>query len=240
MKVNIKLINENATVPEYALPGDAGLDLVATSKQINRFGQAVFGFGLSIEIPDGYMGLIFPRSSIQKTNSRMSNAVGVIDSQFRGELSAIMDQMDIGTEYRVGDRVAQLIILPYPKIELHIVNELSETKRGSNGHGSTGTQIFLFQGFKLNKKLKQVLEEVKNLKEENKQLKGKNSHNKQKKEQKQTQGIEACPRCHTGKVEHFDWGPMTGYLCDTCTYRGASPKRNEKKNWKNKKESKED
>lgn len=132
-------MNEHAVIPEYAMPGDAGLDLVATSKKINRLGQAVFGLGIAIEIPDGHVGLILPRSSIQKTNSRLGCSVGVIDSQFRGELTVVMDQIDMGVEYRVGDRIAQLVIIPYPKIEFNVINELTETERGTNSYGSTGT-----------------------------------------------------------------------------------------------------
>ena len=96
-----------------------------------------YKFGIAIEIPNGYVGLLFPRSSVYKKRQVLSNCVGVIDAGFRGEISVVM----IGTShesYKVGERAAQLIIMPFPKIEFEEVQELSETERGSGGYGSTG------------------------------------------------------------------------------------------------------
>jgi dUTP pyrophosphatase len=136
MKIKIKKLHKNAIIPSYAKDGDAGMDLTAISLELlEDFGCIKYNFGLSIEIPKGYVGLIFPRSSIYKSLQMMSNSVGVIDSGYRGELSAIMNSYG---SYMLGDRVAQLIILPYPKIEFEEVTELSETERGTNGYGSTG------------------------------------------------------------------------------------------------------
>jgi dUTP pyrophosphatase len=139
MKVKIKRLHKDAVVPVYAKPGDAGLDLVAT--QIISFDkeQVVYGTGLAIEIPEGYVGLVFPRSSIRKYEQYLSNSVGVIDSGYRGEIQATFNsRFYADVKYKVGEKIAQLIIMPYPHIDFEEVNELSETERGDGGHGSTG------------------------------------------------------------------------------------------------------
>ena len=140
MKVKVMKLDAGATVPKYAKPGDAGMDLYAVSQKFDDHGNYVFGTGLAMEIPEGYVGLIFPRSSISKTAHSLRNAVGVIDSGYRGE---IMMKFDINTHnspvYNVGDRIAQIIIMPYPQIEFEEVFELADSERGSGGFGSTGT-----------------------------------------------------------------------------------------------------
>lgn len=141
MKVKIKKLSEHAIIPTYAKSGDAGLDLVAIDLYKNHdYGFIEYGTGLSIEIPNGYVGLIFPRSSISKTPHTLANSVGVLDSGYRGEIKVRMryqeDKEDM--EYGFGDKIAQLIVLPFPKIELVESEELSETERGSGGFGSTG------------------------------------------------------------------------------------------------------
>lgn len=141
MKVRIKRLSENAVIPTYANPGDAGLDLVATYVKVedhNKYGFFEYGTGLAVEIPEGYIGLIFPRSSISKTGMMLANAVGVIDSSYRGEIKLRFKYISGTNSYEVGDRVAQLIILPYPIVEFEEVQELSETQRSSGGFGSTG------------------------------------------------------------------------------------------------------
>lgn len=141
MKVRIKRLSENAVIPSYANPGDAGLDLVATYVKVedhNKYGFFEYGTGISIEIPKGYVGLVFPRSSISKTGLMLSNAVAVIDSSYRGEIKLRYKYISGTASYEVGDRVAQLIILPYPIVEFEEAEELSETQRASGGFGSTG------------------------------------------------------------------------------------------------------
>jgi dUTP pyrophosphatase len=142
MKVRIKKLNENAVIPSYAKDGDAGMDLVATSIISNTSTQITYGIGLALEIPNGFVGLIFPRSSIRKTRLMLSNCVGVIDSGYRGELQATFNKINNDSvsenDYKVGDRVAQIMIIPYPPIEFDEVNELSDTERGEGGFGSTG------------------------------------------------------------------------------------------------------
>lgn len=143
MKVNIKKLNPNAIIPSYAKQGDAGLDLTSIGlyqPQKNEDGTGIVSYstGLAIEIPEGYVGLLFPRSSVADTSLTLANCVGVIDSGYRGEIivrfrvNATFPQL-----YQPGDRVAQLIIMPFPSIEFEEVSELSATERGENGFGST-------------------------------------------------------------------------------------------------------
>ena len=140
MKVKVMKLDAGATIPKYAKTGDAGMDLYAVTESFDEHGNYVYGTGLAMEIPEGHVGLIFPRSSISKTAHSLRNAVGVIDSGYRGE---IMLKFDINTlnspVYKVGDRIAQIIILPYPEIEFEEAWELSKTERGSGGFGSSGT-----------------------------------------------------------------------------------------------------
>jgi dUTP pyrophosphatase len=104
----------------------------------------VYGVGLAIEIPEGYVGLIFPRSSNAKTDLYLTNHVGVVDSGYRGEImfkfrkSNVIKNFQEARLYHVGERVGQLMIIPYPQIELEEVEELSSTERGNGGYGSTG------------------------------------------------------------------------------------------------------
>lgn len=138
MKVKIKKLHPNAVIPTYAKSGDAGMDLTVTSAFLGDE-HIKYSFGLAFEIPEGYVGLIFPRSSIYKTYNSLSNSVGVIDSGYRGEVSVVMYSANHNYNfYKIGDRAAQLIIMPYPKIEFEEVEELRDSERGSGGFGSTG------------------------------------------------------------------------------------------------------
>jgi dUTP pyrophosphatase len=143
MKVNIKKVHPDAIIPSYAKSGDAGMDLVATTIISETIGSITYGLGIALEIPEGFVGLVFPRSSIRKTNLQLSNSVGVIDSGYRGELQATFNKVqgidNVEREnYKVGDRVCQIMIIPHPTIEFNEVNELSNTERGEGGFGSTG------------------------------------------------------------------------------------------------------
>ena len=141
MQVKIKKLSPEAVIPTYAKEGDAGMDLVATSMKFDGT-QITYGTGLAIEIPEGFVGLVFPRSSIRKTDLSLSNSVGVIDSGYRGEIQATFNQKALSKNgsllYGVGDRIMQIIIIPYPPIEFEEVNELNNTERGEGGFGSTG------------------------------------------------------------------------------------------------------
>jgi dUTP pyrophosphatase len=154
MKVKIQKLNKKAKMPIYAKPGDAGMDLVAISKKVDSDGNVVYGTGIAMEIPEGYVGLIFPRSSNAKKDLLLSNCVGVIDSGYRGEITAKFKPSmsvhnpfkawwqifvrNLSKEYEVGDKIAQIIIMPYPQIEFELCDKLSETERGDGGYGSTG------------------------------------------------------------------------------------------------------
>ena len=140
MKVKIKKLHPNAVKPKYAKESDAGMDLVATTIISNTTFQVTYGIGLAIEIPDGMVGLIFPRSSIRNTELMLSNSVGVIDAGYRGELQATFNKLSglDSIAYKVGDRIAQIIIVPHPIIQIVEVDELSESSRGIGGFGSTG------------------------------------------------------------------------------------------------------
>ena len=147
MKVRIKKLNEGAIVPSYSKQGDAGMDLTAINISKDNVGNITYHTGLAIEIPEGYVGLLFPRSSISKKQQFLTNGVGVIDSSYRGEIMAkfkpVMGSYETilelfeSNEYEVNDRVVQLIIMPYPEIEFEEVEDLSSSERGYGGFGST-------------------------------------------------------------------------------------------------------
>lgn len=191
LKVKIKKLVETAVIPTYAKHGDMGMDLTATSVEYDKEKDCfVYHTGLAFEVPEGYGMLIFPRSSNRKTDSYMTNHVGILDSGYRGELLICFKNRDSrGTllnryrtdcfmeavannnkqeitayaykaitvsnaiinndvelnkfimkfaPYKVGDRIAQIVIIPYPKITFEEADELSDSERGTGGHGSTG------------------------------------------------------------------------------------------------------
>lgn len=141
LEIKFKKLVENAKMPTKAHPTDAGADLTAVSREWNKeLGCWVYGTGIATEIPKGYVGLVFPRSSIRKYCLSLTNCVGVIDSGYRGEIMCTFRPQSIGKEevYEVGDKIAQFIILPYPEVSYKEVESLSETDRGENGHGSSG------------------------------------------------------------------------------------------------------
>jgi len=143
MQVKVKKLHPDAVIPRYSKAGDAAMDLTAISVNKDEHGNAVYGTGLAIEIPEGYVGLLFPRSSITKQDMILKNSVGVIDSGYRGEiclrfLKVQAPYMEVEETYNVGDKIGQLIILPYPQIEFEEVTELSNTERSTGGFGSTG------------------------------------------------------------------------------------------------------
>ena len=176
MKVKIKRLSGKAVIPQYAKDGDAGLDLVATSiEYCDETSSVTYGTDLAVEIPKGYVGMLFARSSNKNKDLLPSNAVGIIDSGYRGEIKfnfksginsikqqafaiktaselfKIKNEVDFEdfikdfdeefkpiAGYQIGDRIGQLIIMPYPTIEFEEVEELTITERGAGGYGSTG------------------------------------------------------------------------------------------------------
>jgi len=143
MEVKIKRVDPAAVMPRKAHATDAGFDLVAVSKTVDDDWNAVYGTGLAFEIPVGYVGLLFPRSSNAKKDLILSNCVGVLDSGYRGEVMFKFKRQYVRSferrkEYEIGDRIGQLIIIPIPDIDFVEVNELSESERGTGGYGSSG------------------------------------------------------------------------------------------------------
>ena len=137
MRIRIKKLHADAVIPRYAHFGDAAVDLVAVREWEDKYGNVCYGTGLAMEIPEGHVGLLFPRSSISKTNLRLANAVGVIDSGYRGEIMLKFDREGV-RDYEVGDRVGQLMLIPIPSIQFVEVVNLPNSDRSSGGFGSTG------------------------------------------------------------------------------------------------------
>ena len=143
MELKFKKLQEDAVLPSYANPNDAGLDLTAISftQEFDKSGKLVLVYhtGLSVEIPEGHMGLIFMRSSVSQKSMSMCNAVAVIDCDYKGE---ILLKFKITTDaipsvYQPGEKFAQLVIVPVVLDETEFVDELSNTERGEGGFGST-------------------------------------------------------------------------------------------------------
>lgn len=144
--LKIQRLHPSAVIPTKANTGDAGLDLVCVesngnSQEAIESGIITYSTGIAVEIPEGYVGLLFPRSSIYKTDLRQCNAVGVIDSGYRGEIMVKYDLTPIhgyGNIYDIGDKIAQLVIMPIPTVNITVVDYLGESERGQGGFGSSG------------------------------------------------------------------------------------------------------
>jgi dUTP pyrophosphatase len=144
MEINIKLLNENAKVPTRGSEYAAGYDLYAATDydiEIAPHSTVKIGTGISVELPNGTFGAIFARSGLAtKKGLRPANCVGVCDSDYRGEYIVPMhNDTDEVMTIASGERIAQLIVMPFVGIEFNIVDELTETKRGDGGFGSTGS-----------------------------------------------------------------------------------------------------
>ena len=140
MDVNFVKLNKLAVSPSYAKDGDAGLDFRVSRVIYDNEKQISYGTDISMEIPRGYVGLIFPRSSVRDTDLILSNCVGVIDSGYRGEIMATFNKKEglMSYKYNIGEKMCQMIIIPYPKIKLIEKENLSETERGTGGYGHSG------------------------------------------------------------------------------------------------------
>lgn len=173
LRVHIKKLADNAVIPTYAHPTDAGMDLYATTKTFDEYGNMVIGTGIAVAIPKGYVGLLFPRSSISQHYCYLTDSVGVIDSGYRGEITfkfaakhisivnkslwkrlrllfaGKADENENGNvevynwwgnryQYQIGDRIGQLIIMPYPQVSFTETDNLPDSDRGTGGYGSTG------------------------------------------------------------------------------------------------------
>lgn len=145
MKLRIKKLDDRATVPTYGTEYSAGADLynlIGESVTIPTHSTYLVHTGISVEIPEGYCGLIFARSGLaSKRGLAPANKVGVIDADYRGEVMvALHNHTDRTQTVEGGERIAQLAIVPFLKADFELVDELSDTKRGSGGFGSTGTK----------------------------------------------------------------------------------------------------
>lgn len=144
MKLKIKKTSDRARVPFYATSGSAGFDLHAIDTVSIQAGSTVMvRTGLAFEIPEGYELQIRPRSGMSaKTKIRVSNSPGTLDSDYRGEVMIIIDNIsqNQADSYRInsGDRIAQAVLQKVEQAEFELVDELSETQRGSGGFGSSG------------------------------------------------------------------------------------------------------
>jgi dUTP pyrophosphatase len=147
LEVGFKKLHKDAVIPSYAKPGDAGMDLTVTEIKEEDGYTITYGFGLAVEIPLGYVGLIFPRSSVRNYDLILTNCVGVIDSGYRGELLSTFKKtpnilkslpFDYIKKYEIGERAAQILILPYPKIQPVEKKELTKTERNDGGFGHSG------------------------------------------------------------------------------------------------------
>lgn len=143
MQIKVKRLSETAVLPIKAHAEDAGFDLTCTNitTELNEVGQVTITYhtGIAIEIPTGYFALLVPRSSIHKKPIMLTNSAGVIDAGYRGEVMAKFRVTSdvVPSLYKIGERFAQLLILPVPEVQMIESEELSSAERGENGFGST-------------------------------------------------------------------------------------------------------
>ncbi len=143
MQIKFKKLHANAVIPKYAKTGDGGMDLIATEYSVDENGCHCYKTGLASEFPENYVALLFPRSSITKYALNLANCVGVLDSGYRGEIILKFKNTPNPSSgenkiYNIGDKIAQLVILELPKVEIFEVDNLSGSERGEGGFGSTG------------------------------------------------------------------------------------------------------
>ena len=143
IELPIQRLRADAVVPDRAYEGDAGLDLSACERiELAPGERAVVGTGLAVAIPDGYAGFVQPRSGLADRHGlTIVNSPGLIDSGYRGELKVIVLNTDRAEPFVVeaGMRIAQLVVMEVPELELVELDELPATERGVRGHGSSGT-----------------------------------------------------------------------------------------------------
>ena len=139
MIVKIKKLHKDAVIPKYQTSGSGCFDLTVNSIKSQSKNMITYGTGLSFEIPENFIGNIYPRSSIVKTGVRLANNVGKIDSDYRGEVLVVFDIINQDLPiYEVGERCCQMEIVPVIQVEFEEVSNLSVSDRGEGGYGSTG------------------------------------------------------------------------------------------------------
>lgn len=144
MELKVKKLTPDSTLPKYATPGSNAVDLTCTTVVLHN-DYAEVRTGIAVEIPKGYVGLLFARSSVSNKNLVLANGVGVIDSDYRGELSFRFKVLETASHgafkysklYNQGEKCGQLLLVECPKLEIKEVESLDETVRGSGGFGSS-------------------------------------------------------------------------------------------------------
>lgn len=141
MEIRFKKLSETAVAPFQGSKFAAGFDLTVDELEFSN-DQIKYNSNIAVEIPEGYVGLLFPRSSVYKHHILLTNSVGVIDSDYRGPIKAVFQREEAIrykiSGYKVGERFAQLIIVQNPSVKYIESDTLSETERGDKGYGSTG------------------------------------------------------------------------------------------------------
>jgi len=141
MDLKIKILDNSIPHPKYAHPGDAGLDLYSTIDCVLKpFERKLIPTGIKIELPEGYAGFVQPRSGMAINNGiSLVNTPGLIDSGYRGEIKAILINLDPKNDFVIkkGDKICQLVILKVENVNLIFKDNLSETSRGEGGFGSS-------------------------------------------------------------------------------------------------------
>lgn len=141
LQIKLKKLHENARLPERAYQDAIGFDLTAISKSVvehSEYGYIEYGTGWAVEIPSGYAGKLYPRSSISKTGMILANHVGLIDPDYRGEILFRFKWIPGSKAYEVGEKIGQIVFVQIPEIDMLVVDELSSTSRGDGGFGSSG------------------------------------------------------------------------------------------------------
>ncbi len=139
MKVKIKKVHKDAQIPEYATEGSACFDIVTIERSIVGVIPKIFHTGLQFQLPKDHVMLLFSRSGHGFNQGiRLSNCVGVIDEDYRGELKVKLRSDEHIKEFLEGDKIAQAMIIPVEKVEFDVVDDLDITERGFKGFGSTG------------------------------------------------------------------------------------------------------
>lgn len=142
MKLKIKRLDKDIPIPSFAYDGDAGLDLSsAVDATLAPFERTAVPCGIALAIPEGYAGLLVPRSGLAaKHGISLVNGPGLIDSGYRGEIKAVLVNLDAACDFEIrkGDRIAQLVIVQLPSVETAEVDALDKTERDVGGFGSSG------------------------------------------------------------------------------------------------------
>jgi dUTP pyrophosphatase len=150
LSVAVRRLDPDLPLPEYAHPGDAGADLVAAADvELAPGERALVGTGVAIALPEGYVGLVHPRSGLAaRLGVTVLNAPGTVDAGYRGEIKVNLVNHDRTATAKIsrGDRIAQLVVQRVERAHFHDVEELPDSRRGAGGHGSTGGHSALGDG----------------------------------------------------------------------------------------------